>query len=152
MIACISIIGPQNNPLFLQTYDNSSPENHLKFHYIVHCSLDSIEERVAATRRAGNAVSQDAYLGLLHQVEEYRLYGYAPANGVRFIAVVQEPVTKDDMMWRAFKRLHSAYADAVSNPFYTFGMPLTSSTFEEAVASLVEAYSRPLPASGGFQT
>jgi hypothetical protein len=32
----------QNNPLYLRTFPD---EEHLKFHYIVHCSLDAVEEK-----------------------------------------------------------------------------------------------------------
>jgi hypothetical protein len=36
-------VGLQNNPLYLQSFIDD--DNTLKFHYIVHCSLDVIEEK-----------------------------------------------------------------------------------------------------------
>jgi hypothetical protein len=35
----------QNNPLYLKSY--VQVEDQLKFHYIVHCSLDAVEEKGA---------------------------------------------------------------------------------------------------------
>lgn len=36
----------QNNPLYLEAFQNKArPEDALKFHYIVHCALDAVEEK-----------------------------------------------------------------------------------------------------------
>ena len=36
----------QNNPLYLEAFQNKGKqEDVLKFHYIVHCALDAIEEK-----------------------------------------------------------------------------------------------------------
>lgn len=38
----------QNNPLYLEAFQNKGKqEDVLKFHYIVHCALDAIEEKGA---------------------------------------------------------------------------------------------------------
>ena len=34
---------PQNNPIYLKSY--IQVDDQLKFHYIVHCALDSVEEK-----------------------------------------------------------------------------------------------------------
>lgn len=39
--------GEQNNPLYLETFQQGSGDDALRFHYIVHCSLDAIEEKRA---------------------------------------------------------------------------------------------------------
>lgn len=38
----------QNNPLYLQTIQQEGSESSLRFHYVVHCSLDAVEERCRA--------------------------------------------------------------------------------------------------------
>lgn len=40
-------IQPQNNPLYLETFQQAGTgsEGALRFHYIVHCSLDAVEEK-----------------------------------------------------------------------------------------------------------
>ena len=35
----------QNNPLYLQTLQQEGGDKSLRFHYMVHCSLDAVEER-----------------------------------------------------------------------------------------------------------
>ena len=35
----------QNNPLYLETFMNGSDDDALKFHHVVHCALDAVEER-----------------------------------------------------------------------------------------------------------
>lgn len=39
--------GEQNNPLYLETFQQGSGDDALRFHYIVHCSLDAVEEKRA---------------------------------------------------------------------------------------------------------
>jgi hypothetical protein len=41
---------------------------------------------------------------------------------------------------QAFKAMHHAFVDAASSPFYTFGLPLTSLSFAEAIATIVGGY------------
>lgn len=35
----------QNNPLYIKCFVDESGESALKFHYIVHCALDAVEEK-----------------------------------------------------------------------------------------------------------
>ena len=71
-IVCLAVVGPQNNPLFFKSFSSPSPdpERDLKLHFIVHCSLDAVEEKVLLKR-----APLDAYLGLLYPTEEFRVYG-----------------------------------------------------------------------------
>lgn len=39
---------------------------------------------------------------------------------------------------QVFKRFHAAYVDAVSNPFYDVGGPITSAKFAVSVKALVD--------------
>ena len=41
---------------------------------------------------------------------------------------------------QVFKRLHAAYVDAVSNPFYTISQPITSRRFNDSVKTAVEVF------------
>ena len=70
-IVCLAIVGPQNNPLYIKSFfPHPDPDRDLKLHFIVHCSLDAVEERVILKRSI-----QDAFLGLLYPTEEFRVYG-----------------------------------------------------------------------------
>lgn len=43
---------------------------------------------------------------------------------------------------QVLRRVHSAYVDAASNPFFAFGLPISSQCFEAAVDAAVSAYVR----------
>lgn len=43
-IVCAAVVGQQNNPLFIKTL--SPVDDEVKFHYMVHASLDAVEEKV----------------------------------------------------------------------------------------------------------
>lgn len=43
-IVCAAVVGQQNNPLYIKTLYPVDDE--VKFHYMVHASLDAVEEKV----------------------------------------------------------------------------------------------------------
>lgn len=43
----LTVAPRQNNPLYLETFQQGSSDDALRFHYIVHCSLDAVEEKRA---------------------------------------------------------------------------------------------------------
>lgn len=63
---------------------------------------------------------------------------YITNTGVKFLVVVDDPVVRDDEMKGLMEQLHSAFVDAVSNPFYTPGQPLTSPGFEKRIQLLIK--------------
>ncbi|KAI8467649.1 MAG: Sedlin [Monoraphidium minutum] len=143
MIVCAAVVGPQNNPLFLATYVPTDDE--AKFHCIVHCSLDAVEEKVLLRRAPGEV--PELYLGLLYPTEEYRVFGYITNSHTKFILVLDEFSPREDLLAKAFKAVHHAYVDAASNPFYTAGLPLTSPAFAEEVAAVARGYAQQLAAA-----
>ena len=53
--ACVAVIGKQNNPLFIRTFETSShqeADTATELHYVVHAALDVIEERGACALRS----------------------------------------------------------------------------------------------------
>ncbi|GJP54170.1 hypothetical protein CLOM_g13270 [Closterium sp. NIES-68] len=138
MIVCVGIVGQANNPLYLQSFLEA--DDPLKFHFIVHCSLDVIDERVSTPRRGG---ANEPYLGLLYPTEDYRVYGYVSNTQIKFIIVVDGLDLRESDIRNFFKRLHSAYVDATSNPFHVPGKRITSPAFAERVGALVHSVSPP---------
>ncbi|KAK9823385.1 hypothetical protein WJX72_002400 [[Myrmecia] bisecta] len=136
MIVCAAVIGQANNPLYLETFQPGSDDDALKFHYIVHCSLDAVDEKVAMPKKSP-ADTADPYLGMLYPTEDYKVYGYISNTKMKFILVLDEPVAREDDMRMIFKRFHTAYVDAVSNPFYTGNTPITSPSFDASVRAIV---------------
>ncbi|KAF8679981.1 Sedlin, N-terminal conserved region [Rhizoctonia solani] len=91
-------------PVLVRTY-TASKDAELKYHYVAHTSLDVIDERVAAIKGG------DCYLGLLHTMEDLAVYG-------EFCAIAADYVVRDADVVNIFRTLHTAYAAALSNPFY----------------------------------
>ncbi|XP_046290304.1 trafficking protein particle complex subunit 2-like protein isoform X2 [Marmota monax] len=68
MAVCIAVIAKENYPLYIR----STPmESELKFHYMVHTSLDVVDEKISTMGKA--LVDQrELYLGLLYPTEDYK--------------------------------------------------------------------------------
>mmetsp|Transcript_24438 Transcript_24438/g.33563 ORF Transcript_24438/g.33563 Transcript_24438/m.33563 type:complete len:132 (+) Transcript_24438:145-540(+) len=126
MISAISVIGQANNPLYIRTFNSNTDE--LKFHYLIHASLDLVEDRIN--------LSNETYLGLLYPSEDFKVYGYATATNVKFLIVVDAETT-ESVVRSFFDTFHTMYCNMVCNPFYSLGDNLTSIGFEHEVATLV---------------
>lgn len=135
-IVCAAVVGQQNNPLFIKTL--SPVDDEVKFHYMVHASLDAVEEKVLLRRNPGEV--PELYLGLLYPTEEYRVYGYISNTHIKFVLVLDEAGPREDDLKRLFKGLHNLFVDVTSNPLYTHGMPITSRRFEEGTVAILKAY------------
>eukprot|EP00743_Colponemidia_sp_Colp-15_P008359 GILK01009080.1.p1 GENE.GILK01009080.1~~GILK01009080.1.p1 ORF type:complete len:177 (-),score=26.86 GILK01009080.1:170-652(-) len=144
-VACVAVVGKMSNPLFIKSFREDDP---LTFHYIVHTSLDVVEERVSAPKKTNVTVAaqQDMYLGLLCPAlcakQDYRVYGYLTNTKVKFILVLEDFEAKDADVRSFFRQLHSVYTDTVSNPFCSTLSPLSSKKFEKDVSQLVDAQCR----------
>ncbi|KAG0630673.1 hypothetical protein M758_1G195600 [Ceratodon purpureus] len=143
MIVCVAVVGHNNNPLYLQSFIDD--DNTLKFHYIVHCSLDVIEEKVSNSKRAGVNLNE-TFLGLLYPTEDYKVYGYMSNTKIKFVLVTTDQDSRDADVRNFFRRLHAAYVDAASNPFHVPGKKITSAVFAERVGNIVKSFGVPAPA------
>ncbi|CAL5192862.1 unnamed protein product [Lathyrus oleraceus] len=128
MIVCVAVVGHQNNPLYIQSFTEA--DDALKLHHIVHCSLDVVDERVNNPKKSGPMLNE-TFLGLLYPIENYKVYGYLTNTKVKFILVTTDLDVKDADVRNFFRRFHTAYVDAVSNPFHVPGKKITSRTFAE---------------------
>ncbi|XP_071700656.1 uncharacterized protein [Rutidosis leptorrhynchoides] len=138
MIVCIAVVGHQNNPLYIQSFTEA--DDALKLHHIVHCSLDVVDERVNNPKKSGMMLNE-TFLGLLYPTENYKVYGYLTNTKVKFILVTTDLDVRDADVRNFFRRFHSAYLDAGSNPFHVPGKKITSKTFGERVSSIVKSVS-----------
>jgi len=131
-IACIGIIGRQDNPLHISLFPsaipNAPPRDSLEFQFLLNSSLDIFEARLPY----GKA---DHDFGLLHAVDEQlAMYGYLTTTGVRLVIVVDmegrmagsEAESKnsallgirDSDLRPAWRAIHKAYVRLLRNPFY----------------------------------
>lgn len=128
MIACVAVVGKQNNPLFLRSFNSQTDA--LKFHFIVHTALDLFEER-------GRETAAASYLGLLFPTEEFKVYGHQSNTGLKLVAVLSDSDIRDSDMKAFFERLQAALVRALCNPFQRLGSEISSQRFQEDVARLV---------------
>jgi len=107
----------------------------LRFHFIVHTSLDMIDERL---KRKGKTDRLDKFLGLLCPVEEYKVYGFVTNTDVKLMIVVQEDhVLKDQELRQFFAKFQDLYIQAACNPFYESNTEIKSPKFDQAILNLV---------------
>ncbi|EEQ28480.1 hypothetical protein McanCB56680_006616 [Microsporum canis] len=127
-IACIGIIGKQNNLLHMSLFE-PHVDDQLEFSFILNSSLDIFDMRQQHT-----SVDQD--LGLLHALDErLSVYGWLTNTGIKFVIVVDQegrtsapsvererslPVVglRDSDLKPAFRALQTAYVKLLQNPFY----------------------------------
>ncbi|KAJ3211531.1 Dynein light chain Tctex-type [Clydaea vesicula] len=114
VLTCVSLIGKQNNLLFIKTFSPSYDQ--LKYHYLCHTACDVIDERVASSLRHTN----DLYLGLLYSMDDLAVFGYMTNTRIKFLIVlpVSDSVIKDQDMKNKFRRIHNAYIGLCHNPFF----------------------------------
>nr|XP_023418148.1 trafficking protein particle complex subunit 2-like protein isoform X1 [Cavia porcellus] len=113
-------------------------ENELKFHYMVHTSLDVVDEKISAMGKA--LVDQrELYLGLLYPTEDYKVYGYVTNSKVKFVMVVDSSNTalRDNEIRSMFRKLHNSYTDVMCNPFYNPGDRIQSRTLSPDLGPLL---------------
>lgn len=68
----------QNYPLYIRSVPT---ENELQFHYMLHTSLDVVDEKISAMGKA--LVDQrELYLGLLYPTEDYKVYPDASGSSL----------------------------------------------------------------------
>lgn len=132
---CVAVIAKENYPLYIRSVPT---ENELKFHYMVHTSLDVVDEKISAMGKA--LVDQrELYLGLLYPTEDYKVYGYVTNSKVKFVMVVDSSNTalRDNEIRSMFRKLHNSYTDVMCNPFYNPGDRIQSRAFDGMVTSMM---------------
>uniref|UniRef100_A0A1D5RHB2 Trafficking protein particle complex subunit 2-like protein n=1 Tax=Macaca mulatta TaxID=9544 RepID=A0A1D5RHB2_MACMU len=119
LAVCIAVIAKENYLFYIRS---TPTENELKFHYMVHTSLDVVDEKISAMAKA--LVDQrELYLDLLYPTEDYKVYGYVTNSKVKFVMVVDSSNTalRDNEIRSMFRKLHNSYTDVMCNPFYNPG-------------------------------
>ncbi|KAF8864979.1 Sedlin [Acephala macrosclerotiorum] len=174
-IACIGVIGKNNNPLHISIFP-SAPSNTplrtpLQFSLLLSSTLDIFESRSKANTTTSGGLSGD--FGLLHAIDErLAAYGFETNTGVRFVVVVDmrgRAISeqskgmgigglglRDGEMKVVFRAMQAAYVRLLQNPFYEpdehsppagrGGKKITSRRFVEEMKRIGETWS---PGVGG---
>ncbi|KAI9189143.1 hypothetical protein H9P43_000571 [Blastocladiella emersonii ATCC 22665] len=111
-IACVAIVGKQNNPLLVHAMSGHDVD--LKFHFLSHVACDYVDEKLRSP-----TPPSDAYFGLLATIDGLNIYGYMTNTRIKFFIMLPTSVfTKDSELKSAFEVVHAAYIDLLTNPFY----------------------------------
>eukprot|EP00088_Acartia_fossae_P054824 TRINITY_DN632_c0_g1_i1.p1 TRINITY_DN632_c0_g1~~TRINITY_DN632_c0_g1_i1.p1 ORF type:complete len:141 (+),score=9.83 TRINITY_DN632_c0_g1_i1:43-465(+) len=136
MASCVAVIGKENSPLYIACI---TPEQELGFHYSLHTSLDFIEEKLSSTNKGND--HRDLYLGLLYSTEHQRIFGYVTNTKIKFVIIVNVDATntnlRDNETRQMFRKLHVAYTNVMSNPFYTPSTRINSNKFAAVANSIL---------------
>ncbi|KAG9514373.1 Sedlin, partial [Aureobasidium melanogenum] len=129
-IACIGVIGRQNNPLHISIFSaegDKEERSKLDFSFMLSTCLDIFDARLPEKN-----VGQD--FGLLQAIDErLAMYGWLTNTGVKLVIIVdmegrQSPANdtrtppvlglKNSDLTPAFQALQKAYINLLRNPFY----------------------------------
>jgi hypothetical protein len=153
-VAGVAIINKDNIPLLLRTRSDleeegvgigdghvkglpghvQDREEGVKLLYLLHSSLDMVEEKQAQTQ------NREVYLGLLNQCENYKIFGLLSTTRVKVILMVSTTsnvMLRDNEARNMLKQLHGSYIEATTNnPFYTPGDTIRSKNLDATVRSI----------------
>ncbi|CAG9838245.1 unnamed protein product [Diabrotica balteata] len=76
---------------------------------------------------------------MLLSLETHKIYGYVTNTKIKFIIVIDSTnmAIRDNEIRSMFRKIHSEYADIVSNPFYIPGEPISSKAFTSNIKSIM---------------
>lgn len=125
--SAIAIVSTANSPLLIRTnLDDIDKEEATKLIYLLHASLDIIDEK------SEQPTSRDNFLGVLYQCEQYKIYGLMSTTKVKILLMLslkmnQGVVPRENDIRQMLKNIHKAYIDATAmNPFYKPHQPVKS--------------------------
>lgn len=109
--------------------DDIDKDEATKLIYLMHASLDIIEEKVE------QPTSRDNFLGVLYQCEQYKIYGLISVTKVKVLLAVSQHynsgLTRENDIRLLLKSIHKAYIDSTAmNPFYKPNEPIKSKRFD----------------------
>jgi hypothetical protein len=113
-VACVGIIGPDNNPLLIQ---KSSPESqHVEIDTLLFCSLDYFD-----SPPVGKKVPKtiDRFLGNIQTSDRFQIWGYRAPLGYKIIVLTWHTATFPDLAVRRLcEEIKDVLFDALLDPFY----------------------------------
>ena len=147
--SAIAIVNTANHPLLIRTHlDDVDKEEATKLIYLLHASLDIVEEK------AEQPASRDNFLGLLYHCEQHRIYGFMSTTKVKVLLMIGQrfnhETPRENDIRLMLKNIHRAYIDATAmNPFYKPNEPIKSKRLDTYLDTIFQAISPRSPSSAG---
>lgn len=143
----IAIVSTSNRPLLIRTIlDETDKEEATRLIYLMHASLDIVEEKVE------QPTSRDNFLGILYQCERYKIYGLMSTTKVKILLMISQRHSftspRENDIRLMLKNIHKVYIDATAmNPFYKPNEPVKSRRLDSYLDTIFTGTS-----NGGGQT
>ncbi|KAK2951164.1 putative Trafficking protein particle complex subunit [Blattamonas nauphoetae] len=131
-ILCVSICSVNNEPLFLQNFDNTDL---LQCHHLMYSSLDVVLE--LAKKADMIFQSRGRYLGEIFPFDDQKIYGYITPTNKKFLLMASKSIPEQQQLENFFKEFHRLYVNHISNPFIDCERKIDSPSFIEKVTALV---------------
>jgi len=101
-VVAIGVIGKDNRPLIIRTKYDYSPEQNdsllepeaekLKLHLLLYSCLDFMDETgTKAPGSTSSVAARDPFMGLLTQMDQYRIYGLMSTTRTRVMLIITIP-------------------------------------------------------------
>ncbi|KAL4002119.1 Sedlin N-terminal conserved region family protein [Acanthocheilonema viteae] len=132
MVISVAIIAKDSVPLYLNVSEKESSRE-FDIQMFIYCSLDIIDEKIFDANK-----TQELYLGPLISDQNFKSFGYITNTNVKMIIVTEigDISLKDQDIRSMFKKLHTAYCNSLSNPFYVPGQLIKSKVLDETAKEI----------------
>lgn len=116
--------------------DEIDSEEAIKLVYLMHASLDIVEER------AEQHTTRDNFLGVLYQCEQYKIYGLMSTTKVKILLMINQRYSfgspRENDIRQMLKGIHKALVDATAmNPFYKPNEPVKSTRLNSYLDTII---------------
>jgi hypothetical protein len=112
-IACIAVIGPDNNPLLIQKYCEETQE--LEIDTWLFCSLDYFDSQVARKP----PTKPERFLGNIQTSDRFQIWGYKAGLGYKVIILTFHTAKPQDSAVKALcEKVRDSLFDSIMDPFY----------------------------------
>ena len=107
-ISCLTIIGPDNNPLLLQKYCNEKQD--LEIETLLFCSLDYIDQKKD---------KDSFFLGKLQTTDRFQIWGYKTNLKYKIVILTSHSSKlKEEEIENIFEKIKLVLFGCFMDPFY----------------------------------
>ena len=124
-IACVAIIGPDNNPIFVRRYTSEKQEQEIDT--LLFCSLDYFDQK---------SKTQAGFIGNLQTSDRFQIWGYRTNLSYKIVILsFHNSNVKDDEMKNLCEKIKKLLFGVFMDPVYQPFSPIKSQKILEQVDS-----------------
>lgn len=116
IIACISIIGPDNKPLLIEKYCQENDE--LEIDTLLFCSLDYFEQ-INQPNRKPALKANERFLGNIQTSDRFQIWGYKAGLGYKIVILTSSQSSVQEVVMKSLcEKIKDILIDSFMDPFY----------------------------------